>query len=299
MPTCVQLNNVTKIYGSHIAVRDLTLSVKSGEVFGLLGPNGAGKTTTLYMLAGLVRPTSGAINLFGKDLRRHFLDTARRIGVVVERPAFFDQLSLRQNLRMCAVLSGKDVMVDRALDRAGLLHAADRKAGALSQGMKQRLALAQAILTEPALLLLDEPTAGMDVESSQEILRFLRYLADEGGVTVVISSHAMHEVECLCDRVAVIKDGALVACEKTSDLLSLDVTHLDIIVDAPEAAARRLLEEAWVSGAEIISNRLIVTLTDATPHQVITLLIQAGFRITAVIPRQRTLQEYFLKAMNQ
>jgi len=179
-----------------------------------------------------------------------------------------------------------------------LLDQAERKVAALSQGMRQRLGLAQAILTEPELLILDEPTTGLDAEFAQEVLDLLRKLAAEAGVTVVITSHLMHEVEVLCDRVAVIDHGRLVACEPTDSLISFDQTQVEVLIDGPESAARRLRDEPWVAGVETKQGRLAVCLKEPNSHQLNAFLLGAGYKVTGIIPRRRTLQEYFLKVLN-
>lgn len=298
MPVCIQTDSLTKCYGSVVAVGGLTLSIQEGEVFGLLGPNGAGKTTTLYMLCGLVPPTSGHVNIFGKELRRHFLDIVHRMGVLPERPAFYNHLSVRRNLQLLARLSHKEVTVDRALDRVGLLRAAGQKVGALSHGMRQRLGLAQALLTEPDLLILDEPTSGLDAEATQEILQLLRFLADQAKVTIVFSSHMLHEVEALCDRVGVINQGRLVSCEEVGSLLSFDTSQVEVLVDAPEAACKRLSEQTWIESAAVRHGRVHVRLNGGTVHQLTAFLVGSGYKLTGVIPRRRTLQDYFLKVLN-
>ena len=282
-----------------MALGGLSVEIATGEVFGLLGPNGAGKTTALLMLAGLVRPTDGAITIFGHDLRGRFLDVAPRMGVLVDHPAFYDHLTARQNLAILAKLSGKDVNLDRALDRVGLLRVAATRAGRLSRGMRQRLGLAQALLSEPELLLLDEPTNGLDPEASQEVLQLLRRLATEGGVTIVLSSHLLHEVEGLCSRVAILNEGRLLACEETDQLLSYDPTLVEVLIDSPEAAARRLSEEPWVQEVASGNGRIHVRLADGTVHQLTSFLVGAGYRLSGVIPHRRTLQDYFLKVLNR
>lgn len=299
MPPCIQTDKLTKCYRSVVAVGGLSLTVNDGEVLGLLGPNGAGKSTTLYMLCGLVPPTSGTVSLFGKDLSRNYLEVMSRVGVLVERPAFYNHLSVRTNLQILSRLSGREVAIDRALDRVGLLNAAKTKAGVLSHGMRQRLGLAQALLTEPELLILDEPTSGLDVESTNEVLKLLRFLADEAKVTIVFSSHLLHEVELLCDRVAVLNRGRLIALEETESLVSFDQSQVEVLVDSPEAAARRLGEQPWVESARQDAGRVFVRLKQgSTPHQLTAFLVSSGYRIMGIIPRRRSLQEYFLKVLN-
>jgi ABC-2 type transport system ATP-binding protein len=290
---------VTKLYGATVAVNGLSLEVQPGEVVGLLGPNGAGKSTTLYMLAGLVRPSTGTISIFGRDRQKHFLDIAARMGVLVERPAFQEHLNLRRNLLYHGKLTGKAVNVDRILDLVGLLDMAHKKVGSLSLGMRQRLGLAQAMLTEPELLLLDEPSTGLDVESTQEVLQLLRRLADDAGVTILVSSHMMHEVEVLCDRVAIMNEGRLVACERIETLVSFDQSQVEVILDGAEGAARKLNEQPWVEKTEVKTGRLLVRLNGADVHQLIAFLMNAGYHLSGIIPKRRTLRDYFLKVLNQ
>lgn len=298
MAVCIQTSRLTKRYGTTVAVDDLSFEVQSGEVMGLLGPNGAGKSTTLYMLAGLVRPNSGKITVFGKERHKNFLEIARRMGVVVERPTFYDYLTARENLLLFAKLAGQDVTVDRALDLVGLLEVGRKKAGALSMGMRQRLGLAQAILTEPELLLLDEPVSGLDPEAAHEVLGLLRRLADESKITIVYSSHMLDDVELLCDRITIIDKGRLVACDKVDTLLSYDQGHVEVLVDAPEAAAKRLDEEAWVESVQVWPGKIEVKLAKPNVHQLAAFLVGAGYRVSGIIPRRKTLRDYFLRVLN-
>jgi ABC-2 type transport system ATP-binding protein len=298
MPTCIQTTDLTKSFRAVTAVDHLNLDIQQGEVFGLLGPNGAGKSTTLSLLTGLLPSTMGSVTIFGKDLRQNFLELIGRMGVLVEQPAFYDHLSARQNLQLLARLSGREVNLDRSLDRAGLLGVAHRKVGTYSQGMRQRLALAQAMLTEPELLILDEPTNGLDLESAQETLHLFRRIADEANVTIVLASHMLHEVELVCDRVAILSDGKLLRCDPVDTVLSYDGSHVEVLIDAPEAAARRLIEEDWVAEAQHHPGRIQVHLDGGTVHQLTAFLVGSGYRISGVIPKRRNLQEYFLKVTN-
>jgi ABC-2 type transport system ATP-binding protein len=297
MGSCIQTSKLTKRYKSVLAVDDLSIEVQTGEVLGLLGLNGAGKSTTLYMLAGLVHPTSGAISIFGKDLRRDFLHIAASIGVLVERPAFYDYLSARDNLLLSARLAGRSVTVDRVLDQVGLLPVAGKRAGALSMGMRQRLGLAHALLLDPALLILDEPANGLDPEAVRQVFALLRRLAVEANVTILISSHMMHEVEELCDRVAIIHHGRLLQCERTDALLSCDERRVEVLIESPEPAAKRLAEQPWIESVAARPGRIDVVLREANVHQLTAYLVTAGYRLSGVIPRRMTLQDYFLEVL--
>lgn len=298
MPPCVSFSKVSKFYGSHFAVGGFSLEIAPGETVGLLGPNGAGKSTILHMLTGLIRPTSGTISIFGRDVRKNFVAVAARMGALVERPTFYEYLSVRRNLKIQADLCGRAVNLDRALDMTDMLEYASIKAGALSHGLRQRLGLALAMLSEPELLVLDEPTSGLDPESTQDVLTLLRRLGDESRVTILFSSHLMHEVEALCNRVAVINKGRLVSCEETASLISFDRTQVEVLIEGAEAAARRLQEQSWVVSATSKQGRLYVHLKDENVHQLNSFLVHAGYQVSGVIPRRRTLQDYFLKVLN-
>ncbi len=203
-----------KRYADRWAVEALDLEVARGEVFGLLGPNGAGKTTTILMLLGLVDPTVGDVEVMGLDPRRHPLEVKRQVGYVPDAVGFHDDLTGRQNLRFTAALNGlveADARIELLLDRVGLAAAADQPAGTYSRGMRQRLGLADALLKSPRVLILDEPTTAIDPEGVAEVLTLLRSLADDHGVTVLLSSHALNQVQAVCDRVAIFVDGAVVA----------------------------------------------------------------------------------------
>lgn len=298
MPSCVSFSKVSKFYGSHFAVGGFSLDIEPGETVGLLGPNGAGKSTILYMLTGLVRPTSGSIAVFGKDLRTNFVPVARRMGALVERPAFYDYLTVRRNLKIQASLCGREVNLDRALDMTNMLEYASVRAGALSQGLRQRFGLALAMLSEPELLVLDEPTSGLDPEATQDILALLRRLGEETRVTILFSSHLMHEVETLCSRVAIINKGRLVSYEDTASLISYDRSQVEVLVEGAENAAKKLREQAWVVEATHKQGRIFVHLRDENVHQLNNFLVHAGYQVSGVIPRRRTLQDYFLKVLN-
>jgi ABC-2 type transport system ATP-binding protein len=298
MAACIALKALTKRYGRKKAVSELDLEIETGTALGLLGPNGAGKSTTLGMLCGLVRPSSGSISVFGKDLRRNWIEIAQRMGVLMERPVFFEYMTVRQNLAAQARLAGKTVNYDRALDLVGLLPQARARVGHLSQGMRQRLGLAQAMLGEPELLLLDEPTSGLDVEATQEVLLLLRKLVEEAGVTLVFSSHLLHEVELLCDQVAVLNNGQLVATEKTDTLLAFDETQVEVLLDGAEGAAKKLRKQPWVVSVEQRRSRLLVILREPNAPQLSTFLVNAGYQVAGILPRRNTLQDFFLKVTN-
>ena len=216
----IETHALTKVYGSVRTVDGLSLRVPRGGVFGLLGPNGSGKTTTLALLLGLVRPTSGAAELFGGDGTGSRNEDLRRVGAIVEAPAFYPFLTGRENLAyfMGVGRKGDRQEVGRLLSLVGLAERADTRLSTYSLGMKQRLGVAYALLGDPELLLLDEPTNGLDPAGMAEVRGVIRELGNEGR-TVLLSSHLLHEVEQVCDRVAILSRGRLIAQGGVRELL--------------------------------------------------------------------------------
>jgi ABC-2 type transport system ATP-binding protein len=220
MSVAIRTEKLTKRYGDRLAVDGLDLLVKTGTVFGLLGPNGAGKTTTIAMLLGLVRPTSGQAELLGLPVPAKLADVLHRVGALIEAPAFYPYLSGYVNLQLLARLRGlAEQRVQAVLEVVELSERGRDKVRTYSQGMKQRLAIAAALLNEPALIILDEPTNGLDPAGTVEMRRLVRRLA-EGGTTVVLCSHLLSEVEQLCEEVAILKQGRLVAQGSLQELLA-------------------------------------------------------------------------------
>src|SRR5580765_8479034 len=215
------LENLSKRFGRIHAVDGLSLEVQPGLMAGFLGPNGAGKSTTLYMIPRLVRPTLGHIRIFGTDIWQDYKKAIRSVGITVESPAFYEYLTGRQNLELAARLLDKVTSheIDEILERIGLAHRQHDRVRIYSTGMKQRLGIGRAMLGRPRLLILDEPTNGMDPEGTHEVLSFLREKVRQDGLTIFVSSHLMSEIEEFCDTVFVINRGRLVASGVVKDLL--------------------------------------------------------------------------------
>jgi ABC-2 type transport system ATP-binding protein len=207
----IETHGLTKHYGHRPAVQDLDLCVPRGAVFGFLGRNGAGKTTTIGMLVGLLRPTGGEARLLGHDVRRDLRAALRHTGVLLDQPAFYPYLSGRENLWVVAQALGGHAgqRIEACLETVELAGRAGDRFGAYSAGMKQRLGLAAALLNDPELLILDEPTTGLDPMGQRAIRTLIRRLAQETGKTIFLSSHQLYEVEQICDHVAVIEGGQL------------------------------------------------------------------------------------------
>ena len=225
MATTIRSKGLTKAYGEHTVVDRLDLDIEVGEVFGLLGPNGAGKTTTILMLLGLVEPTKGSIKVLGLDPRHYPLEVKRKVGYLPDAVGFYDSMTGRENLRFTARLNGLDDSedeIDSLLDLVGLDEAGDQPSGEYSRGMKQRLGVADALVKGPSVLILDEPTTAIDPEGVVEMLNLIRRLAKDEGVTVLLASHLLHQVQAVCDRVAIFVKGKVVAQGTPHDLAKVE-----------------------------------------------------------------------------
>jgi ABC-2 type transport system ATP-binding protein len=297
---------LVKRYGDLVAVDGLDLAVDPGQVYGFLGPNGAGKTTTIRMLLGLVRPTSGRVEVLGEEVGPGRGTAAlRKVGALVEEPAFYGYTSGRVNLDLfaAAASTSKDRSVrrrrvDEVLEIVGLTDAAKKKVKTYSQGMRQRLGIARALLGEPAALVLDEPTNGLDPQGIADMRSLLRRLAGDG-VTVLVSSHLLAEVEAGCDRVAVIAHGRLVA-EGPPRSLRPQGDRLDLEVDDADAARAVMADlpgvnlEASPPGAQPWGLRIRLE-EPATAASLNTALVQRGLRVSVLAPVVQRLEDVFLE----
>jgi ABC-2 type transport system ATP-binding protein len=290
----MRASGLTKQFGARTVVDRLELAVERGDVYGFLGPNGAGKTTTLRMLLGLIRPTAGEVELFGERFTPRRRDLLARVGAIVEAPAFYLDLTGRHNLRMLASLTGpcKPARIDEVLERVGLRDRADDKVRVYSHGMRQRLAIAAALLPAPELVILDEPTNGLDPFGIRELRALIRSLADDSGLTVVLSSHLLAEVEQVCRRAVVIAGGrarwqgdvaALLASRRR---LRVVATPIERAVEVAGAGARADGEVVWIEG-------------DVAAADVVARLVAAGVRVHEIAPWAPTLEEAFVELVGE
>jgi ABC-2 type transport system ATP-binding protein len=219
----IRTEGLTKRYGSVTAVRELNLEIFQGEVFGLLGPNGAGKTTTTLMLLGLTEPTAGIASIAGHDCTREPIAVKRMVGYLPDSVGFYPELTGRENLRFTGQLNGLDPSLceqraSELLDRVGMTAAADRKTGGYSRGMKQRLGIADVLMKDPRVIIMDEPTLGIDPEGMRELIALIRVLSVTGRPHHLISSHQLYQVQQICDRVGIFVQGSLIACGRIEEL---------------------------------------------------------------------------------
>lgn len=290
----LRTDHLQKHFGSVHAVKDVSLTVKRGEVFGFLGPNGAGKTTTIGMALGLIHPTAGRVEIFGQKVTPGTTTALKQVGSVIgASPALTPYLSARQNLQLVARLHPgvQASRVEEVLALVGLSEVAKRKAGKFSTGMKQRLGLAMALIHKPALLILDEPTNGMDPAGMREVRNLLRALADEG-VTVFISSHLLHELEQISDRVAVLNKGSIIAQGPVRELLGGQPVVRVRVASSAEAA--RLLQ-TLPDATGIQTNGSYVNVTGPSSEQVVAHLTSQGIIPSEVTTSQADLESLFIE----
>ena len=288
----VETHGLTKRYGSGVlAVDSVDMSVRRGEVYGFLGPNGAGKTTTLRMLVGLIKPTSGTATVAGRAPG----DPAglARIGSLIESPGFYPYLSGRENLRVVAdMANAPQKRVDEVLEIVELASRAGRKFSTYSTGMKQRLGVAAALLKDPELLILDEPSNGLDPQGMAEMRKLIKDIG-QGDRTVLISSHLLGEVEQICDRVGVISNGRLVKQSTVQDLVGEE----GVLVRAePIEAAAEMLSRIY--GPQVIAHQngaLQLRTSPAASAEINQRLTSAGIRVSELRPFERSLEEVFFQ----
>jgi ABC-2 type transport system ATP-binding protein len=291
----LELADISKTYGRRggavKAVRGVSLSVGAGEVYGFLGPNGAGKSTTIRMLLGLIAPSAGIVRLFGRDLRTD-PSVLRRVGSLVDGGNFYPFLSGRRNLEVLArTHGGGSGRIDALLDQVGLASDARRKVKGYSTGMRQRLGVAGALLTDPDIVILDEPVNGLDAAGIQEMRSLIRSLAADHNKTVFLSSHLLNEVQQVCDRVAIIHKGAVVRESTVADLLHQDARSLRIEA-APLAAAEAALAGRWA--VERSGEALLVAAARAETPEVVKRLVGAGVDLFGFAPVHSSLEDVFL-----
>jgi ABC-2 type transport system ATP-binding protein len=296
-PPALALEEVSKKFGRVHAVNHLSLEVPPGHMAGFLGPNGAGKSTTLYMIPRLVRPTGGRISIFGVDIWKDYKKAIRSVGITVESPAFYEYLSGRKNLELAARLldfvSAREI--DEILERIGLAERQHDRVRIYSTGMKQRLGIGRAMLGRPRLLILDEPTNGMDPEGTHEILSFLREKVRKDGLTIFVSSHLMSEIEEFCDSVFVINRGHLVASGRVKELLKPHERIVRVTFQGEIPDGGFISRQPQILKMEPVAvNTVEITLAQDDSAWLNQCLLQAGFKVSAIAPKQKTLKEFFL-----
>jgi ABC-2 type transport system ATP-binding protein len=286
---------LTKYFGTLEAVKDLNIEIRRGEVFGFLGPNGAGKSTTVGMILGLIAPTSGNIELFGHNVKGNLWSALRRVGAVIEEPAFYPYLSGWDNLKTLSISIGDipETKITEVLERVNLLDRAKDHYSTYSMGMKQRLGIASTLLRDPEMIILDEPTNGLDPAGTKEIRDLIPQLAHESRA-VLLCSHILHEVELVCSRVAIIKQGVTLINAPIQELLNRG--HLlQIRVDEPAKAAPFLSGIPWIKSTKIQDGYLIVEAPQENASQITRILAEHGIYLSELVKRGTSLESVFLQ----
>ncbi|WP_124728263.1 ABC transporter ATP-binding protein [Staphylospora marina] len=291
----IETEGLRKRFGQKVSVDGLDLRVPKGVVYGFLGPNGAGKTTTIRMLLGLMRPTEGRIRLFGMDPGEHRRTVLRRIGSLVETPTVYGHLTGYQNLKVMATLLGvPERRIGDVLEQVRLEKNAHRRAGTYSLGMKQRLGIAAALLGEPELLILDEPTNGLDPAGMQEMRELIRELPKESGTTVFVSSHLLGEVEQIATHAGIIADGRLVFQGSLDELRARGNGRLEIETDRPEEAETVLKRRGWSVRRD--GGCLCADETDREQTAaMVRVLVESGHSVYRVASAGKNLEHLFIE----
>lgn len=298
----IEVKHLHKKFDDFVAVDDVNFTVNQGDVYGFLGPNGAGKSTTIRMMTTLIKPTSGEIYFFGKSLTTDRKNILSRIGSIIEKPDFYLYLSARKNLRILGELSKADYSnkkIEELLDLVGLLSRADSKVKTYSYGMKQRLGLAQALLHDPDVIILDEPTNGLDPFGMKEIRDLILYLSKEKGKTIFLSSHILSEVEMIANRMVILNKGKVIVEGVVKDLLNSSAMTVTYDVSSSQKAKESLEFTQW-KDSFLRSTDTTITLTVKSNDvaDITKLFVEKSISINSVVP-VRSLEEYFISLTSE
>src|SRR5699024_2872250 len=298
MKYIVKTAGLTKAFGKEKAVVDLDMNIKKGEIYGFLGPNGAGKTTTIRMLLGLMKPTSGAVHIFGKDLKKERINILKRDGSLVENPSYYPHLTAYENLEALRIILGAPkARILEVLDIVRLSNVAHKKVKGFSLGMKQRLGIAASLLNQPDLLILDEPTNGLDPSGMIEVRNLIKRLPSEYGMTILISSHLLAEIDQIATTVGVITKGKMIFQDSIEVMRQFAKKNISLKVDHGEKAWRSLLEKGikaqYDNGLILLSQR-----SDEKIAEVVRMLVKDGFSIYRVEEEKSSLEDIFLQMTN-
>lgn len=294
----IEVKNLTKKFNNFVAVDELNLTVFKGDIFGFLGPNGAGKSTTIRMLLTLIKPDGGTIKIFGKDLLKYRLSILRNVGSIVEKPDFYGYLTAYKNLEILGRISGIDVsknLIMKNLELVGLAERFNSKVKTFSHGMKQRLGIAQALLHDPELIILDEPTTGLDPMGMKEIRDLIIYLSKDLKKTIFLSSHLLNEVEMVANRMIIINKGRAQVEGYVKELLNKNKLFVSIEVEDGQMAFNIIKDSRWIdSMRNHINNTFEFNVEVNEIPYLNKFLVENDIMVNSIIPK-RSLEEYFLK----
>lgn len=298
----IEIRGLTKKFKNFKAVNALDLTVYKGDIFGFLGPNGAGKSTTIRMMLSLITPTAGEINIFQKDLKKERIAILSKIGAIVEKPDLYGTLTAYKNLEILSKISRYDATKNKImeiLELVGLEKRYNSKVKTFSHGMKQRLGLAQALLHDPELIVLDEPTTGLDPQGMKEIRDLILMLNKEKNKTIFFSTHILSEVQLVCNRMIIINKGSAQVEGRVDDLLNTGSSNVNFRVVNPEIAKDAINNSAWSDKAlSINSHEIECLLLDEEIPEFNKFLVERGVSVSAIVP-QKSLEKYFLSITSE
>ncbi|GIP24553.1 ABC transporter ATP-binding protein [Paenibacillus sp. J22TS3] len=295
----IKTNGLTKSYRGRNAVSDLNLEIRKGEIYGFLGPNGAGKTTTIRMLLGLIRPTKGTVEILGKNLKSDKINILRRVGSLVEYPSYYGHLTAVENLEAIRrILDVPKSRIDEVLEIVSLTKESKRAVKGYSLGMKQRLGIASALLGSPELLILDEPTNGLDPSGIHEIRELIKQMPREHGITVLVSSHLLGEVEQMAGTVGIIRDGRMVFQDTIANLRQKAAGGIDIRVSEAESALW-LAKDAGITGQAQQNVLHVEGLDDKQVASLVKRLVDNGHLIYRVEEKNKSLEDIFMEVIGE
>ncbi len=301
MAVIIKVDNLSKKFNEVNAVNNLSFTVNKGDVYGFLGQNGAGKSTTIRMLLTLIKPTSGSINIFEKNLATHRKEILQQIGAVIEKPDLYKYLTAYQNLSIFAKISGvkatKDLLM-KQLDVVGLAERAHSKVKTFSQGMKQRLGIAVALVHNPNLIILDEPTNGLDPQGIADIRKLITQLSKDQGKTILVSSHLLSEIELIANRIIIIDKGTKVVEGNAAELLDPAKTIVQVETVDISGAKQKLLQTTWATNILQSTNNLRFQMNKADIPLLTKQLVDLGIDVLSIQPRH-SLEDYFLSLTTQ
>lgn len=298
MSYILQTNHLTKTMNGKELVKNVNMHVKKGEIYGFLGPNGAGKTTVMKMITNLWKPTGGTIELFGKPLTSKSYEMLRRIGSMIEFPTFYEQMSAKENLALHCEYMGyyHPDCIENTLELLNLTEATDQPVREFSLGMKQRLGIARAVLCRPELLILDEPTNGLDPAGMKQIRDLLKMLSDEYGITIVVSSHVLFEIESIADTIGIIDHGRLTKEISMKEILEMNMAYIELAVTNLKHASFVLADKLGLTNFKIIDGETIrIYDLGVTTQELSKVLALNDVSIISVRKKAESLEDYFLK----
>lgn len=298
MPYILQTNNLSKAVGGKELVKNVNLHVKKGEIYGFLGPNGAGKTTVMKMITNLWKPTDGSIEIFGETMTPQSYEVLKRMGSIIEFPTFYDHMTGYENLRLHCEYMGyyNHGCVDNTLDMLELADAANKPVKNYSLGMKERLGIARAILCKPELLILDEPTNGLDPAGLKQIRDLLKTLCTEYGITIMISSHILSEIESIADTIGVINHGMMMKEIGMKEIRQMSLAYIELSVMDTKKAAYVLTEKLGITNFKIIEDEKIRIYDNSVSTQELSKVLALNdVEVAALGKKAETLEDYFLK----